>query len=224
MIISNNPANQPLRGKKICLDPGHGGRDPGAQGKLVDEKDVNLQVALKEKAVLESLGADVVMTRSDDLKPGAELELQERCDIANKAKVDVFVSIHHNANPKPEVKGTESYYYAEGSKESFNLAKMSAKETSAAAETINRGAFPCHFYVLKHTDMPAMLMEMGYLSNREEEKFISQPVTQDKLAAGMAKAILTWFTTSPSNMEEKPPLKQGVPLPEEPPPHGKGQA
>lgn len=219
MIIGNK--NTSLAGKIICIDPGHGGKDPGCIGPAgTQEKVVNLQVCLKLKDILEKTGAKVVITRDKDLPAGDELGLQARCDIANTSKADIFVSIHHNANNKPEIKGTETYYYTYGSKESYNLAKITQNDVVEAIKTNSRGALPAGFYVLKYTNMPAILLEVGYLSNKEEEKFISLPATQDLAVEGIKKAITEYFKITPSQMEEIPAVKPGIIIPETPPGDG----
>jgi N-acetylmuramoyl-L-alanine amidase len=217
-IGNNTPPPLPLKGKKICLDPGHGGKDPGAVGvEGTKEKDVNLQIALKEKALLEESGAKVVMTRTSDPAADSEVTLKERVDTANDADADIFISIHHNAAPNPEAKGTETYYYGHGSKESYTLSKLTQNEVVDAIGTESRGAFPSNFYVVKYTKMPAILLEVGFLSNRNEEKFLIEEQTQDKVAEGMRKAIISYFTVSPANMENPPAPKPGEQLPDTPP-------
>lgn len=115
----------PLNNVKICIDPGHGGNDPGAVGKIYDlktkkimyipESGLNLQVALKLRQKLESLGAKVFMTRKDDKEvcPGenAKEELQSRVNVSEKYETDLFISVHHNASENKEKSGLEVYYY-----------------------------------------------------------------------------------------------------------------
>src|SRR5581483_12114454 len=102
----------PLAGKVIVVDPGHGGRDPGAIANGVNEKDVNLAMGMDLKAVLESRGARVVMTRTSDvaLGPNTDADLQARVNAAQSAHANAFVSIHANSTPNHDYTGATTYY------------------------------------------------------------------------------------------------------------------
>ena len=140
-------ARQALKGKIICLDPGHGGTDVGAIGHLnnkeIYEKDITLPIALNLRDLLTSAGAKVVMTRTTDRDvygPYASdtAELQARCDIANEAHAHVFVSIHIDSISNPQIDGVTAYYYV-GSDKSLLLAHMLHQATLNSLSIPDRG-------------------------------------------------------------------------------------
>ncbi len=192
------PYQPGLRGKVIVIDPGHGGSDPGAHGSAnVQEKDVNLAVSLKLAALLEKEGAVICLTRQTDRdvygpNASASQELGARTAFASFNEADLFISIHSNWFGNPEVNGSGSYYYA-NSYYSRLLAKHLQRGMSDAAKLKDRGIYTANFYVLKHSEMPACLLELGFLSNRQEEKLLASPQIQDKLAAGIAVGLKTFF-------------------------------
>ena len=186
----------PLR---VCIDPGHGGSKPGtlgwddmipdgegcdwkydAQPTFPNEEDINLDIALKVKAVLEAKNIAVYMTRTTDTDVG----LQERCDIANNNDCDVFVSIHCNAqgcgihdpeHPVPDANGTETLYYP-ASIDGLDLAKHVQSELVESIGLSDRGTRAVALYVLANTDMPAALVEVAYLTNPKDFEFLTQEV------------------------------------------------
>ena len=175
----------------IVIDPGHGGSDAGAIGPTgVREKDVSLGVALKLRDFLEEQGDPVIMTRTTDRdvhSPQATnaQELQAR---VNKAPRDaaLFISIHCNAFSNPASHGMETYYYT-GSGRGRRLAKLINEELERYGGLFNRGVKSANFYVLKHSSMPATLLELGFVTNPEEEQFLANEDYQ----ASLARAILT---------------------------------
>lgn len=187
-----------LKGKIIVIDPGHGGSDTGAIGPdNIQEKTVNLAVALKVKALLEEAGAKVVMTRTDDRdvyapNASASEELGARAEIGNKSKADVFVDIHANSFGNPQISGTGTYYYQKSIYDKL-LAQSIQNDVVSAAGLNDRGIYPANFYVLKHTFMPAMLIELGFLSNPDEEKLLNTPQFQQKLAQGIVNGLDNFF-------------------------------
>ncbi|ABY92080.1 MULTISPECIES: N-acetylmuramoyl-L-alanine amidase family protein [Thermoanaerobacter] len=144
----------------IAIDPGHGGKDPGAVVENYKEKDLNLDIALKLREILLDKNISVIMTRDKD----ETVDLQQRCDIANKNKVDYFISIHCNSFKDPTANGTETYAYP-GSIVGQNLAQYVQNEIVEMLKTANRGVKYATFYVLKHTVMPAILVETAFMSN-----------------------------------------------------------
>ncbi|WP_179393702.1 N-acetylmuramoyl-L-alanine amidase [Carboxydothermus ferrireducens] len=186
-----------LSGKKIVLDPGHGGSDPGTIGKVygIKEKDVNLDIALKLKGYLEALGAAVYMTRTGD----TYLSLQQRVDYANDLSADLFLSIHQNSVGSPayySTNGTQVYYYPDPSNQLLEKA-LADKLMSSLNEVLgskNKGIYTDKgYYVIKYTEMPSTLVEVGFLSNAEEEKKLSTPEYRTKAAAALAQGITKWF-------------------------------
>ncbi|MHB1126609.1 MAG: N-acetylmuramoyl-L-alanine amidase family protein [Bacillota bacterium] len=182
---------------RIVIDPGHGGKDPGAIGPTgLKEKDVTLTIALRLQRELARHGVDLTMTRTTDtevnpLAINDSEELQARCDIANKAKGDYFVSIHCNSYTDPKSRGTETWILARGGK-AEGLAKNVHGEVVAAQGAVDRGIKTKAFYVLKNTNMPSILVENLFISNPAEEKLLRDNTFLVKTAQAMTKGILAY--------------------------------
>jgi N-acetylmuramoyl-L-alanine amidase len=182
---------------KIVIDPGHGGCMSGATGRSgLMEKDVNLDIAKKLEALLQQAGANPTLTRSDDceLRPIAVVngkslledrrsEVKTRAELANQLGADLLVSIHCNANPKGNRSGTEVYYY---SPRSQGLARSLQEELLKTLGRADGGIHVRDFWVLATANMPAVLVEVAYIDNPEEEKLLA---TEDFRALA-AKGIL----------------------------------
>jgi|GEM_PF-1399273 len=185
---------QLLKNKTVVIDPGHGGYDVGAVGPTgIREKDVNLAVALKLGALLQSQGINVIYTRIDDnvsWTNDIHNDLQTRCDIANNVNADFFVSIHSNSSDSSSAVGTETYYSTVKPSDS-SLAKIMQDNLVAENNLLNRGVKSANFYVLNNTKMPSVLVELGFISNPNEEKLLDSPDFQTKSANGLAKGIMT---------------------------------
>ena len=182
-----------IMSKKVCIDAGHAGMDPGAVGPGgTKEKDVNLQIALKVGAILQNHGVEVVYTRTSDPGETKKLELAERVNIANKAKVDLFVSIHANSATDSTANGQEVYAYKTGTT-AHKIAQSIQKEMVSASGLRDRGVKTASYYVLVNTSMPAVLVETAFISNPNEEKLLKDSAWQQKTAVAIAKAILTNF-------------------------------
>lgn len=191
-----------LKGSKIVIDPGHGidpnGRDPGAIGPTgVQEKDVNLAIALKLAALLKQAGANVYLTRSDDNCP---YTLSGRAYYANDLGADLFISIHSNASLSTEASGTSTYFYApEGTElgqqrwERLHLAMAIQNALVAVLGTKDLGVREANFAVLRNTDMPSVLVETAFLSNPTEEQLLKNPSFQAKVAEGIFNGISAYF-------------------------------
>lgn len=229
-LIITQPHDSTIR--TIVLDPGHGGRDPGAVGKNLRacEKDINLSVSLILKNLLEKeLGVKVLMTRSDD----RFVSLQSRTRYANENKADLFISIHTNAARDRVSRGIEIYYLstakttearavealensvveiyeggqealrkyddlalilsdilqAENLEHSNNLALKLQMNMCAGTKAIDRGIKQANFYVLRGAFMPAVLLEMGFISNPVEESFLVNKEYQERLAQTIFEGI-----------------------------------
>ena len=190
-----------LAGKVIVIDPGHGGNDSGAIGPTgVMEKTVTLNIALRLQKLLEAEGATVYMTRSTDTEvspKGANAsdieELQARCDVANNHDADIFISIHNDSFTNGAAKGTTGYYYSRGSAKSRDLADKVRSGVIDQIGTQSRGTQSCNFYVVKHTAMPATLVEVAFISNPEEEKLLNSADGAQKAAQGIADGIADYF-------------------------------
>jgi len=179
----------------VCLDPGHGGQDPGAiSSSGFQEKEANLDIGLKVRDQLQAVGCRVVMTRENDSYPS----LQRRCDIASNANADIFVSIHSNfavssaGSPNLQAGGTETYYYAGSTKGSL-LAACVQEEVVKQIDGIDRGTKTAGFYVLAGTKMPACLLECVFLSNTDEERLLQDPAFRQRIANGIFNGIVKYL-------------------------------
>ena len=191
-----------LKGKKIVIDPGHGGNDAGAIGPTgVMEKNVTLKVSLELKRMLEKEGATVILTRETDRtvsEKGAKAsdieELGARCDVANRNGADIFISIHADSFTRPEARGTTGYYYSKSTTgRGQKLADCIRRNLVEQLGTPSRGTQPCNFFVVKHTDMPATLIELGFISNKDEEKLLDSKEGVQKAAQGILDGIEDYF-------------------------------
>jgi len=172
-------------GKKlVVLDAGHGAKDSGAVGITGKyEKAFNLAVVLKAGELLKKeQNIDVVLTRSDD----TFLELKDRVAIANNLKADLFISVHANSGASSAASGTETYYQREASKA---LANVMHKYLVQATGLSNRGVRYGNFHVIRETKMPAVLLEVGYLSNKGDEALLFTEALQNRVAAAMVSGI-----------------------------------
>ncbi len=171
----------------IVVDPGHGGKDPGAKGvKGNVEKDFTLAVTNRMVALLKQYKEfQVVATRTTDVYP----TLQERVKLANDLNADLFISVHANSF-KPETRGTETYYYNDNSAE---LAAIVHRHLIGATQFPDRGVHRTDFYVIKNTKMPAVLTESGFLTNAYENAQLTSPAFQDKVAKALVAAIREYY-------------------------------
>ncbi len=217
--------------RKIVLDAGHGGKDPGAIGRNgTKEKGIVLDIAQRLKKILQERGMNVVMTRdSDEFIP-----LEGRTAIACRQNADLFVSIHANASPARSVYGVEVYsqkplkkisrialerkinedllfknlamrrdssdvkkivsdmLYGNKQAESKDLAENMAQKVSRQIKTKDLGAKTADFHVLRNTLIPAVLVEVGFLSNPKEEKLLNNSEYRQKIAQGVAEGIMDY--------------------------------
>lgn len=187
-----------IKGKIITIDPGHGGSDPGAvSDKNTYEKTITLSMAQKLKADLESMGATVYLTRTGDTdvaRPYAddEEELQARVDVAEKRGSDLFISLHINASVNRKASGISTYYFQKSNYD-IRLAKCIHKQLTSNFKLPDMGAREANFYVIKRCSMPAVLMELGFISNKKEEKVISGNWFQNKAMDLTAAGIKDYF-------------------------------
>ena len=174
----------------IVLDAGHGGTDVGANYGGVYEKDINLAVTLKVAEILKGYGYNVITTRSTD----TTVNLYDRAPIANAVDADIFVSIHSNANPNTEVYGLSTYCFPNSRRGSL-LAQYIQDAAAAATGAKNRGVYQENFVVLRETEMPAALVEMGFMTNEAELKKLCDSDYQDKMAQGIADGIVQYLNS-----------------------------
>lgn len=187
--------NKSLTGIKIMVDPGHGGTDPGAIGPTgVREADANLAMSLKLRDRLEDMGAEVRMTRDTDRnvsRPGApqKEELQARVALANSWPADLFVAVHSNSSTVPTLKGTQTFHARQASRTSREMAKSIHENMVATTGRKDLKVRQADFYVVKHTHMPAVLVETAFVSNPEEEKLLADPEFHGLVADAIAKGV-----------------------------------
>lgn len=190
-----------LNSMLVYLDPGHGGTETGAYSGGIKEKDINLKVGLKIEKLLVSNGYDVVMSRKTD----KFVSLSDRAQEANRLKADIFVSVHHNAFIGTS-QGIETYAYnrlgnsnnpmSNNTKRSLESGKLSNAVHHSLLNhsgAINRGTRTANFHVIRETNMPAILMELGYMDNATERAKLVNDSYQNKLAKGAYEGIAQYF-------------------------------
>ena len=187
---------------RICIDPGHGGYDPGAVGPSgLQEKVVTLAVALELAAILRSAGAEVRLTRETDIVPWMpNSDLSERVRISNDWMADLFVSIHANASTSPLAKGME-VWTTTGQTAADPVAESIANALNAAfpdmvlRSDLSDGDLDkeANFFVCRWTDAPAVCNELAFISNPQEEEILRSQDYQAKVAWVIAKGIADYF-------------------------------
>ena len=201
LLMAFGLAAQAGMAARIVIDPGHGGRDPGAIGvNGLQEKSVNLDIALRVRDLLEERGYEVLLTREDD----REMDLQERVYFKEQNMADLFVSIHANANRSRSVRGTMVLYYDSRYPQSRypaspqmaaltplnrQLAQVLLEEVLGNAGTDNRGIVPSSVYVVRLGTMPSVLVETAFLSNPQDAALLQNPSFREAVAMGIANGI-----------------------------------
>ena len=187
----------PLMQAKIVLDAGHGGWDPGKTGTGgVNEKELNLLVAEKLAEYLEQGGAEVILTRESDdaLGEGKRTDMAERRRIANESGADILVSIHQNAFPSAKVRGAQVFYHNSSGNGKVLAECVQENLQHRVDGSNNRQAKENKdYYILRTTEIPAVIVECGFLSNAEEEKLLNDATYQEKLAWAIYCGILDYF-------------------------------
>ncbi|MDE5086319.1 MAG: N-acetylmuramoyl-L-alanine amidase [Trichodesmium sp. St16_bin2-tuft] len=176
----------------IVIDPGHGGpTDLGGVGfDGLREKDIVLPISLEVAQILEQNNIQVIMTRKTD----RDLDLPPRSELANRVGADLFVSIHANAisMSRPDVNGLETFYYQSGQV----LARYIQNSMLEAFPTMkNRGVKRARFYVLRHTKMPAALVEVGFVTGNYDSRILANPGQRSRMAQAIARGILRYVQT-----------------------------
>lgn len=178
----------------IVIDAGHGGKDTGAlsEKEHYEEKQLTLTTARMLRNYLEELGYETVMTREYD----AFVPLCTRAELANSLKATLFVSVHYNFCPSPEVEGIEVFYYKDDKNptaprlvQSKKLCETVLSRIVKHTGAVARGVKTANFAVIRETKMPAILIECGFLSNKEEREKIKDPKYLRYLAWGIARGV-----------------------------------
>ena len=200
-MLASGQKQEKNKGYVVVIDPGHGGKDPGKVGVTgVLEKEINLQIAKKLKLLLEAEDVTVVLTRDSDAGLYQEsdrnkkvADMRARCALIADVQPDVVISIHQNSYQEESVKGAQCFYHT-SSKEAKELAEQ-LQEQFRKMDDSNKRQIQANssYYLLKKTEVPTVIAECGFLSNREEEGKLSQESYQDQLAWGMHLAILKYL-------------------------------
>lgn len=197
--VASDVALSNVKNKIITIDPGHGGSDSGAVGPNgYTEKEGAFAISQKVASILNQSGAKVVMTRDSDVdvygpNASARNELQARVDVGNNANSDIFVSIHCNAFVNPAANGTQTFYYG-SSYQGQRLAQSIQEKMIEANSLRDRGISTCNFYVVKHSYMPAVLIETAFITNYDEEALLSDDEWQTTMAKAIAEGINEYFS------------------------------
>lgn len=189
----------------IVIDAGHGGRDPGKVGiNGAQEKDVNLSVALKLKNLLEQNDIKVIMTREEDIGLYSEgdsnkkvADMRKRVDIINSSNAQLAISIHQNSFTQESIRGAQVFYYtnSETGKKYAEIMQAQVKET---LQDGNKRAAKSNdsYYMLKKVECPIVIMECGYLSNKEEAALLIDEAYQERLAWAIHLGLMRYINNS----------------------------
>ena len=210
----------------IVIDPGHGGGDPGAVGRLPDgfptglperlrrgrtvifEKDVNLDVAQRLDGWLRGRGYLTLMTRTQDLAGGdvpytnVGADLSARVNIANTARADLFISIHANALSSKST-GTETFRFYSSTGTANRLARSVHRQVVDRLQLPDRGVKTAGFYVLRNTKMPAILVESAFLSNPNEAELLAQPGVRQQIADAIGTGVALHLANEPGTLRPR---------------------
>ena len=179
----------PFQKVDIVIDPGHGDHDPGAVADDIYEKDITLDIALETEKILKDAGYRVKLTREND----TFLELGERADFANIRNAKVFVSIHCNSSEDGSGQGIETYYGAQKAEADLVLAEKIQECLIAQTDARDREVKDATYTVLVCTEMPAVLVEVGFLTNSTERTLLVDETYQSKIAQGIADGVEAYF-------------------------------
>ncbi len=189
-----NQSGNPLKGRIIIIDPGHSGKDPGNTVGSLFEKDVVFKVSKLVEQKLAAAGANVLMTRTEDVYP----TLQDRVDFTNASYGEIFVSIHANSvKNNTTANGTETFYAittGDLHKESIDLATFVNNQIVSDLHMRNRGVKNKQFYVIRNTIIPAILVELGFLTNSEDRAKLSDDQFIALFAESIYKGILEYYS------------------------------
>lgn len=189
----------PLVGKTIYLDAGHGGKDPGAYYKDIYEEDINLSIVLKLRDKLESLGANVYLTRDSDYdlsNPNARLrkrsDLSNRANMINSSDADMYLSIHLNSSSNTSWKGAQ-VFYDDINENNEKLADIFQKNFNKYLNSNRNIQEISTLYMYKRITKPGLLLELGFISNPNERYLLNQDDYQNKIVNVLSDSLLEVF-------------------------------
>ncbi|MBP3593882.1 MAG: N-acetylmuramoyl-L-alanine amidase [Lachnospiraceae bacterium] len=195
------------RAPVVVIDAGHGGKDPGKVGvNGALEKEINLQIALRLKSLLEQNDVAVVLTREEDKDLASEQaasrkneDLRARAALIAAAEPVVMVSIHQNSYPEEEVDGAQVFYYA-GSDSGKMLGSIIQNSLKSEIDDGNHRVAKANkeYYLLKKATCPAVIIECGFLSNPSEAALLATEEYQEKLAFAIHLGIMEYINTAPA--------------------------
>lgn len=198
-FIDAKSKEYPLLGKVIYIDPGHGGRDPGAVYRDIREDDINLQISLKLRDTLEQQGAIVYLTRDGDYDLSVpntinrkRSDLSRRSNIIDNSMCDIFLSIHLNAESSGTWYGAQVFYDNQNPKTKV-LAEIMQKELVSNLRTKRKAKETSDLYFHKRIERPGILIEAGFLSNANERYLLRQEWYQQKLATVITNGVIKYF-------------------------------
>ena len=189
----------PLLGKVIYIDPGHGGKDPGAVYKDIYESDINLSISKKIYDILLSKGAIVYLTRDGDYDLSVtnainrkRSDLSRRANIINSSMCDLYISIHLNAENSSIWNGAQVFYDDVNPKNKI-IAEVIQKQLVSDLKTKREYKETSEMYLHKRTTRPGVLIEVGFLTNPNERYLLTKEYYQERVAQSIVKGIITYF-------------------------------
>jgi N-acetylmuramoyl-L-alanine amidase len=215
-----------VKAKRIVLDPGHGGEDHGTRGRSgVKEKTLTLDLALRIERLLAREGYEVILTRRWD----TFISLEQRAEVANNRRADLFLSLHLNSAPDSSVDGIETYclpvagkpstagYLSRGDRTrrypgnandraNLMLAYSIHRAVVTSTGSADRGVRRARFSVLRDTTCPAALLELGFLSNRSDEERLRTESYRDQLAQAVTRGVLNYLDAKERNASQRSKL------------------
>lgn len=214
------PFSEAVSGKKVVIDAGHGGVDPGAKapGSLL-EKNINLDIAMHLKRLFSKAGVYVVMIREadQDLAPEGfqgglarrkKKDLEARVNLANNTRADLFLSIHANSFPGQAWSGAQTFFYP-GELESNAWARIVQSELVKQLGPNNRKVKSADYRVLRDTKMPAILVEVGFLSNPREARLLADQEYRVKVAESIYQGTINYLAQKRNECGEQPDVPSG---------------
>ena len=182
-------SQEPLKGKTIVLDPGHGGNDDETTSIVgTHEKTLTLATAKVVKQKLENAGANVIMTRTND----TYIPLEQRAKLSNQNHADAFISFHYNWINDPSINELTDFYYQK-SRDNL-LASDILEEVVKTTGLNNDGTRFDDLDVLRNNSQPSTLIELGFLSNKQDDSVVESSAYRDKVAQGIYLGLLDYFS------------------------------